>query len=97
MKKWIVGVAATLLVPLANAALFQYEANNVAPGRGGSFDSLVAQYDTSTSLMAWSADNLVRNGHLMDAAFDDGIVTWFYTSWNARTQIPSRPLLLCPC
>lgn len=66
MKNWIVGLAAVVLAPLANATVYQYTDTNGTMGNGGSFDSLFAEYDTDTSLMTWSVDNMTRNGTDMD-------------------------------
>lgn len=93
MKKWIVGLAAAVLAPLANATLFQYEVNNGSMSNGTTFDSLLAQYDTDTSLMTWQTDNLRRNGALADGFWlvtnngpnnpkgDDGLAI-FYADFN---------------
>ncbi|MFK7976277.1 MAG: hypothetical protein AB8C02_09075 [Halioglobus sp.] len=94
MNKWIVGLAAAVLAPLANATLFQYEVNNGSMSGGATFDSLQAQYDTDTSVMTWQTDNLQRNGVLADGFWlvtndgpnnpkgDDGLAI-FYADFNA--------------
>ena len=93
MNKWIVGLAAAVLTPFANATLYQYEVNNGTASGGTTFDSMLAQYDTDTQLMTWRTDNLQRNGQLADGFWlvtndgpdnpkgDDGLAI-FYADFN---------------
>lgn len=95
MNKWIVGLAAVLLTPLANATLYQWEVNNGTASHGSTFDSILAQYDTDTELMTWRTDDLKdSNGVLADGFWlvtndgpnnpkgDDGLAI-FYADFNA--------------
>lgn len=96
MKRWAIGLAATVLAPLANATIHQYEDLDVNMGNGGHVDGLFAEYDTDTSVMTWSVDNLTRAGSEMDGFWlvtnngpdnpkgDDGLAI-FYADFNSSS------------
>lgn len=96
MRNLIIGLAATALAPLANATIHQYEDLDVNMGNSGHVDGLFAEYDTETSVMTWSVDNLTKAGAEMDGFWlvtnngpdnpkgDDGLAI-FYADFNSSS------------
>lgn len=96
IRHFFAGILTMALVPAANAALLQFEKTNVAFGNGAQADSIFAQYDTDTSVMTWTTDNLTRNGNLADGFWlvtndgpdnpkgSDGLAI-FYADFNANS------------
>lgn len=86
------------MAPMANATIHQYENLDVNLGGGGSghMDGLFAEYDTDTSMMTWSIDNLTRAGSEMDGFWlvtnngpanpkgEDGLAI-FYADFNSNS------------
>lgn len=94
MKKIILSLVTVLYLPFVNATIFEYQDGPGALGNGGSFDSIFASYDTSSSVLTWEVDNAQKGGNLMDGFWlvlndgpnnpkgDDGLAI-FYADYNS--------------